>query len=216
MQQQFLRKFSNKDCVFGDSGILCYEISQQNFMDASILPESTTATVNCENCTNPNPPDLKFCPICSFPVGGADEDKSQFRIRIMRNKQLIKEAKEKIQTAKIIMYVLAGLTFLVGVYQGFSQDNFSGLVVNCILSLLYLIMIAWVDKNPFAATLSVFILYITVNLFNAFFDPATLFSGIILKIIVIVGLIKGIQSAKEAQDGLNELEKVKAATPRDR
>jgi hypothetical protein len=179
-------------------------------------PESSTITVKCENCTNPNSPDLKFCPNCSFPVGGADEEKSQFRIRIIRNKQLIKVAKEKIQTAKIIMYVLAGLTFLMGVYQGFGQDDFSGLIINCILALLYLIMIAWADKNPFAATLSVFILYVTVNLANAFFYPATLFSGIILKIIVIVGLIKGIKSAKEAQDSLNELEKVKAATNRDR
>lgn len=181
----------------------------------SVWPESNV-TVNCENCNNPNSPDLKFCPNCSFPIGGADEEKSQFRIRIVRNKQLIKDAKNKIQSAKIIMYVLAGLTFLMGVYQGFGQDNFSGLIVNCVLSLLYLIMIAWADKNPFAATLSVFILYITVNLLNAFFDPATLFSGIILKIIVIAGLIKGITSAKEAQDSLNELEKVKAATNRDR
>jgi hypothetical protein len=183
---------------------------------APAWPESATLTVNCENCSNPNSSDLKFCPNCSFPVGGTDEEKSQFRMRIVRNKELIKEAKNKIQTAKIIMYVLAGITFLTGLFQGFSHDNFSGLIINCLLSLVYLIMIAWADKNPFAATLSVFILYITINLFNAFFDPSTLFSGIIMKVIVIVGLIKGITSAKEAQDSLNELEKVKAATNRDR
>lgn len=183
---------------------------------ASAWPESNSVTVNCENCNNTNSPDLRFCPNCSFPAGGSDEEKSQFRIRIIRNKQLIKDAKEKIQSAKIIMYVLAGLTFLMGVFQGFGQDDFSGLIVNSVLAILYLIMIAWMDKNPFAATLSVFILYITINLLNAFFEPATLFSGIILKIIVIAALIKGITSAKQAQDSLNELEKVKAATNRDR
>lgn len=134
----------------------------------------------------------------------------------MRNKQLIKESRDKIRTAKIIMYGLAALTFFTGVYQGFWHDNFTGLIINCILALIYLIMIAWTDKNPFAATVSVFVLYITINLLNAFLEPATLFSGVIVKIFIIASLIKGITSAKQAQDSLTELERVKAATDRDR
>lgn len=179
-------------------------------------PESSVSVITCENCQHGNSPDVKFCPNCSYPIAGSQEEKSLFRMRIVRNKELIRQAKDKIQTAKIIMYVLAGLTFLIGLIQGFGQDDFSGLIINTTVALLYLIMIAWADKNPFAATLSVFILYLTINLVNAVFEPATLFSGIIMKIIVIGGLIKGISSAKEAQDSLNELEKVKAASGSDR
>lgn len=178
--------------------------------------DSPVVPLKCENCATALAADSKFCPGCSYPVGGSEEQKMQFRIRIVRNKELIKASKEKIQTAKIIMYVLSGLTLLQGVYQGFAEDNFNGMVVNWLVAFIYLIMVAWADKNPFAATLSVFILFITVHLVNAFFFPATLFSGIILKIIVIGGLIKGISSAKQAQDSLNELEKVKAANNRDR
>lgn len=180
------------------------------------LPEPTATSIACVNCNYANPADVKFCPHCSYPIGGSEDDKSRFRVRVMRNKQLIKDSRDKIRTAKIIMYGLAAITFFTGVYQGFWDDYFTGLIINCVLALIYLIMIAWADKNPFAATLSVFVLYITINLLNAFLDPATIFGGILLKIFIIAGLIKGITSAKQAQDSLVELERVKAATDRDR
>ena len=43
-----------------------------------------------------------------------------------------------------------------------------------------------------------------------FVEPATLFQGIILKIVFIGAFIKGIQSALEAKKFLTELEKFKA------
>ena len=46
---------------------------------------------------------------------------------------------------------------------------------------------------------------------NAFVEPTSLFSGIILKIIVVAALVKGIRSAQEAEKYLGELEKLKAA-----
>jgi hypothetical protein len=187
-------------------------------MEPEAIPVATIH-ITCESCSNPHAADLNFCPACSYPVGGLEEEKSKFRMRIVRNKQLIKQAKEKIQTAKIIMYVLAALTLLTGIYQGFNNNDFTGLIINGILSIVYLAMAGWADNNPFGATLTVFILYITINLLNVFMSHALIFTGlidIIVRISIVVGLIKGISSAKQAQDSLNELEKVKAATNRDR
>ena len=45
---------------------------------------------------------------------------------------------------------------------------------------------------------------------NALVEPTSLFSGIVIKIIIIVALVKGIRSAQEAQKYLGELEKLKA------
>lgn len=179
------------------------------------LPASPSL-VNCSICNATVQSDVKFCPSCSYPIGGSEEEQSRFRMGIVRNKQMIKDAKEKIQTAKIIMYVLAGITLITGIYQGFNDDNMAGMIVNGVLCILYLAMAGWADNNPFGATLVVFILYITVNLLNAFFAPETLFQGILLKIFVIAALIKGITSAKQAQDSLEMLEKTKTATNRDR
>ncbi len=168
-------------------------------------------TITCENCAATYTSAQKFCSSCSFPIGGSDEEKSTFRKEIGSRKLLLKDARKKIDDAKIVIYVIAGLMFLVGLFQFFFNDDFISLILNLCLSVVYLILAAWADKNPFGAILIAFILYITVNIVNAFFYPASLFQGIIIKAIFIGAFIKGTRSAAEARSLMNELEKVKAA-----
>jgi len=76
---------------------------------------------------------------------------------------------------------------------------------------VYLILAAWCNKNPFGAILTAFVLYISLMVLNAFLDPVTLFHGIIIKIFFIGAFIRGTRSAQEAQTLMTELEKLKAA-----
>lgn len=168
------------------------------------------AKVICENCTAENPPLTKFCTQCSFPILGNDEEKGKFRLIIGNKKQLLKDAKGKIQTSKYVLYGLAGFILVTGLYQGLANDDFNAMITNLFLSLIYLVLIAWSDKNPFAAILSGLIVYATIILINAFFQPSSLFSGILVKIFIIMAFVKGIQSANEAQKYLSELEKLKS------
>jgi hypothetical protein len=172
--------------------------------------ESTEPTVAvCENCNAKNSLTQKFCSNCSFPIGGTDEERQKFRLNIGSHKLHIKRAHEKIKTGKIIIYVLAGIWFLFGLYQGFANDDFPTMIVNLLLSMLYLILASWADKNPFGAILTAFIIYITLQVVNLFIDPTTIFRGILLKIFFISALVKAIQSAREAQDSMAELDKLK-------
>jgi len=123
---------------------------------------------------------------------------------------MLARAEKKIKTAKIYIYVLAALVFVSGLVYGFAKDDFVLMIVNLCISLLYLIMAAWSDKNPFGAILTTFIIYITLILLNAFLDPSSLFSGWLIKILVIGAFVKAIQSAKEAQGLLADLEKTKS------
>jgi hypothetical protein len=125
---------------------------------------------------------------------------------------LIKRAKEKISNAKIIIYLIAGFTFLAGLFAYFRFDDFNLMIVNLFMSLLYLIMAAWADKNPFAAILTAFIMYATVILINAVVEPGTLFSKLLWKVVVIAAFVKAIRSAQEAQESMKELEKYKIET----
>jgi len=169
-------------------------------------------TITCENCNNVNSSNLKFCSKCSFPINGTDEDKNKFKIKISGNKFLMAEAEKKPKTAKTIILVLAGFVFLMGLYQGLVNDDLATMIVNLCISLLYLILAAWSNKNPFGAILTAFIIYITMNVVNAFFEPTSLFQGIFMKIFFIGAFIKGIRSAKDAQGHLQELEKLGAAS----
>lgn len=177
---------------------------------AADLPE--TSSILCPNCNTESPSTQKFCSSCSYPITGTLEERSQFAATIGKHKLNIKRAKEQISNAKMIIYLISGLTFLFGLILYFQTEDFVTLIVNICMCLLYLIMAAWADKNPFAAILTAFIIYVTFILVNAFIEPGTLFSGLIMKIIVIGGFIKAIRSAQQAQEAIKELEKYKIAT----
>lgn len=166
--------------------------------------------IRCDNCQTENNVATKFCPQCSFPLGGTDDERKNFRLSVSIKKQLLSDAQKKINSAKNTIWIIAGLTFLVGLLAGFGADDFVLMIINFILTLVYLIMAAWANKNPFSAILTAFIIYITMNVVSAFVDPSTLASGLIIKIFIIAGFIKGIRSAQEAQGYMKELADVKA------
>jgi hypothetical protein len=166
--------------------------------------------ISCENCKASNPIDRKFCSQCSYPIAGTDQDRINFRVTVARNKKLLKDSEDKIKSAKTIIYILSGLFFLAGVVAFLQQENFELLIVNLVICLLYLIFAAWSSANPFGAILTAFIVYITVQVVNAFLDPTSIGSGIILKVVFIVAFVKGIRSALEARSFMRELQKLNA------
>jgi len=175
------------------------------------LAASQSAFSACDNCKAENSSDKKFCPGCSFPVGGTEEEQRSFRLLVSSRKRMLSDANDKIKSAKYIIYFLAGIFFVFGLLAGFLNDDFPTLVINLFMCILYLIFAAWSTKNPFGAILTAFIVYITLQVVNAFVEPTSLASGIIIKIFVVAALVKGIRSARDAQEYLKELEKFKAA-----
>jgi hypothetical protein len=163
----------------------------------------------CEHCKAENLPEKKFCTQCRFPMAGTDEEKSRFRSDIAKNQILLKDAEERIQSAKNIIYVLAGFSIIVGLILFFSQDDTASLVVYGLIAILYLGLAAWCSANPFSAILTAFIVYITLQIVSAFIDPVTIVSGLLWKVIFIAAFIKGIRAATEARSFMQDLEKAK-------
>ena len=181
-----------------------------NQMDVTFENSSPEPSV-CENCSASVVSTQKFCSQCSFPANGSDDEKRNFRLHVSSRKRFLSDAQDKIKSSKIIIFGLAGLFFLVGLIMGFGKDDFVSMVTNIFLCIVFLILAAWCTHNPFGATLTALIIYGTLLVVNAFVDPTTILSGIILKVIIITALVKGIRSAQEAQKYFSELEKLKAA-----
>jgi hypothetical protein len=178
------------------------------------LLDQTLESVSCQNCQASNDHYKKYCSQCSFPIGGNEDEQRSFRLIVSSRKRLLSDAHDKIKSAKTIIYVLGGVFVVFGLVTGFVLDDFYTMVVNLVLSLVFFILAAWSQQNPFGAILTAFIIYLTVHITNAFVDPATIAQGIIIKIFFIAAFVKGIRSAQEAQGYLKELEKLKAAPVR--
>lgn len=178
-------------------------------MENTTPTDAVVSAIHCEHCNAENAPDKKFCTQCRYPIGGTDEEKHKFRGDIHLSKIRLKDAEDKIRTARIIIYVLAGFCLIAGLIAYFGQDDAATLMVNGLICILYLGLSAWVSSNPFGALLTAFIIYLTLILVNAIIDPVTLLSGILWKVIFIGALVKGIRSATEARTLMRELEKAK-------
>lgn len=63
----------------------------------------------------------------------------------------------------------------------------------------FIVLGIWTKKKPYYAILGALILYAAFIILNAAIDITTLSKGIILKIVIIVLLVKGINDAREAQ-----------------
>lgn len=182
-----------------------------NQMDV-IFEKSSPEPSVCENCSASVVSTQKFCSQCSYPANGSEEEQRNFRLHVSSRKRFLSDAQDKIKSSKIIIFGLAGLFFIVGLIMGFGSDDFVSMVTNIFLCIVFLILAAWCTHNPFGATLTALIIYGTILVVNAFADPTTILSGIILKVIIITALVKGIRSAQEAQKYLSELEKLKAVS----
>jgi hypothetical protein len=177
-------------------------------MESLTLP-NVGDNVTCEHCQAENPSDKKFCTQCRFPIAGTTEEKGRFRSDIAKNKILLKSAEEEMQSARNIIYVLAGFSIIMGLIFFFAHDDTASLVVYWLIGILYLALAAWCSTNPFSAILTAFIIYLTLQVVSAFIDPATLVSGILWKVLFIGAFVKGIRSASEARNYMRELEKFK-------
>jgi hypothetical protein len=71
------------------------------------------------------------------------------------------------------------------------------LVVNIALSVIYFGLWFWAKSNPYAASLVALLLFLTVIVISAVYEPSTLAQGILVKILFIGALIKAVTAGRE-------------------
>ena len=164
----------------------------------TILPQ-----LRCQACSSNVTADDFFCQNCGFPLRAPAEERDAFINN--RNFQAfqLKEMQGKIKNASTSIFVIGGLTSVMGIILYFTaartQDSFVAMLVNLLVGIIFLGLGFWCKEKPVAAIISALSLYIILLVLTAIDDPLNVVKGIILKIIIIGYLIKGLNSAFEAQ-----------------
>ncbi len=153
----------------------------------------------CFYCdTSPLPESAFFCPSCGFPQRGTEAEQRRF---ILNKKQLdknVKETEASISIARIVLFGLGLLSAGVGVWLLNNEDRLGG-ITQLVVAIIYVALGLWAAKKPFPALLTGLIVYLTFLLLSVIINPATLFSGIIIKIAVASSLIYGMRAVKRAE-----------------
>ncbi|RKR83241.1 hypothetical protein BDD43_3444 [Mucilaginibacter gracilis] len=177
-------------------------------MENNVSIETTQPTF-CGACSVTVNDSDAFCDSCGYPLKGTEFDQRNF-IANRNSKEIdLEEYQKNIANAGKALYWVAVACAVSGlVLYAVSKDEQTKmgiLVINLILTIIFVALGAWSRKKPFAAIISGATLYGITIILNVIDNPLTLVKGIIFKIIIIGAFIKGIKAAIEAEKVKKEL-----------
>lgn len=155
------------------------------------LPE----TLSCTHCGAIIKDEQKYCSGCGYPQRGSAGEKSKFHAHRIMKKSKAQDAPKVIRQARVILFVIAGITFIYGIFLFYFRDDMASLIAAAIMSAVYVILGYWSQQKPLIALVLALLLYATNLVLTAVIEPDTLYKGFVLKAIIIYFLIRGINSA---------------------
>lgn len=111
-----------------------------------------------------------------------------------------------IRRARILLFIIAALQLVGIVTIGDIEppDNWIYVGVFVGLAVTFAALAFWTKRKPYTAILTALVIYGSLNLLAAIIDPASIFRGIILKIVAFVLLINALKNAREVQEWLDQ------------
>ena len=125
------------------------------------------------------------------------EDKKEVENNKKSNEEEISETKKSINIGRISLFCIGGLYVLIGFIEAYYIEYHHIIfgIIDWFFALIFLGLAIWSYAKPYLALIIGLVLFILLNLLVAIIDPATIFSGIILKFAFIAWLIHGIKNA---------------------
>ena len=123
----------------------------------------------------------------------------------------VRKYKEEIEKGTLAIYIFAAITLLSYLlYFLRNTENFDwvNVAINIILIIIYFCVGLYSNQKPFTAFVTVFCIIGFVFLANLFLSSEANFSGIIIKIALIVYLSIRLEAAKKVQAYENKVKKL--------
>ena len=159
-----------------------------------ILEEQTPNCPNCATEINGNP---EFCVQCGFPVNGTERKQSKFYAEQAMTRSKVKQAPKQIRQARNTLFIVGALQLAFGLVLFFMNDDVAELLAGGIIFLIFLGLGFWSQSKPQVAILLGLLVYLSLIILSAIIDPSTLARGVIVKVVIIIFLGKGLNSARE-------------------
>ena len=122
----------------------------------------------------------------------------------------LKRYDKHIRNARTTLYVVSALSLVAGIYFTLSgsRDNILDIWIEVVvMGGTFLVLGMWSNVKPFTALTVGLIVYILYHLAAMVIYPAGIFKGVLIKIIVVVYLIRGMNNAREAEEWKKTLKK---------
>lgn len=110
-----------------------------------------------------------------------------------------------VRNARILLFVIAGLQlipiFLIPPMDDLEKYITIGIYV--FFAAVFAALALWTKRKPYTAIIAALCVYTGIILLAAYFQPSSIFQGLVLKAVVYVMLIVGLRNAKDVQEWLD-------------
>jgi len=172
--------------------------------------ESANTESQCPKCKTIVDQQQEFCNNCGTSLKGkANRTSGPLLGGMIKDHQTkqIKHARYAILAVGILTILFTIFTHyeLISRHRSNSGQALAAILISYALGIGFFGLFVWARKNPYAASLTALIIYITNIIIAAGMDPRSLPSGLIVKIIIIAALVNGVKSGldynREQQSG---------------
>jgi len=173
--------------------------SQTQLKNKDIIQDNSADGSVCRYCssTGLNEKD-KFCLNCRFPQKGTQLEKKHFLYSLKMKKENIIKKEKLVKRARIVVFILAALNFLVGIYMGLRTNSDPVLSIGLIIgACIYFALGMWSRVKPFQAILSAFYVFIVFASITVIDDPYAVYKGLLFKIMIVTFLVYGFKAVKD-------------------
>jgi hypothetical protein len=165
----------------------------------------------CRKCGKEATDDQVYCSNCGDPLNGGLKKESPSSPRDLvssdeeEQRRLIKEARISIMVVVVVIIISSLLRWLqleselskiapMLVDQDAVDMARVSIVGDFLLSAFFIFLFFLAKSSPFGATLTGFIVFITIIIVSAVIEPKSLIMGILLKILIIAVLVNGLRA----------------------
>ncbi|WP_315818558.1 hypothetical protein [Paraflavitalea speifideaquila] len=110
-----------------------------------------------------------------------------------------------VRNARILLFVIAALQ-LVPIFLIPPMDDLAKYItigIYVFFAGVFAALALWTKRKPYTAIITALCVYTGIILLAAYFQPSSIFQGLILKVVVYVMLIVGLRNAKDVQEWLD-------------
>jgi len=167
------------------------------------------STNTCQCCSSVYQETDVNCLQCGYPLQGTVQQQQNFISERGVKEIELSDLSGKVNAARKSLFIIAGVDAVFGLIMYFGakgqEDALPNLIAEMLIVSIFVALGLWARKKARPALITGLVVYVSLHLLNAVFEPMSIISGILLKIFIVIYLIKGIKAVSEADQLRKEL-----------
>ena len=158
----------------------------------------------CKYCKSETNEGITICEICNYPVKGNEKEQASFIAKQVMQKSDVVESIERLKKSRMILFLLGAFNIIVPFTPLLNDPTSFEYIFSITLGLILIGFGFLTFKKPKTALLIPLSLFVLHYMLLLLINPIYLFSGILWKMIIIMGLGYGYFSVKKSDKILKE------------